>query len=101
MIKDLIDRIAIEHGLDPKEVEKIVKAQVGYTVRVMRSDSFDKVRWMGLGTFAPNDRQIRNYLHLYIEDPDNCPMPELADRARDYIEQKGLWPKNKKPRQRG
>jgi len=100
MEKDIIDRIAVKYDIDPKQVEKVIKAQAAYTVQVMRSDTFEKVRWIGLGSFAPNDPKIRSCLHVYMENPDNCPMPDLKDRARDYIERKGLWPKNKKPRQR-
>ena len=96
MYKDLIDSIAIKYDIDPKQVEMAVQAQAHYTLHVIRTDQFKRVRWTGLGSFAPNDRQIRSYLHLYLQDPDTCPIPELKDRARDYIEQKGLWPKNKK-----
>lgn len=95
MEPDLIDRLAVKYDLDPKEVEKVVKAQQLAVCRTMASDTFKDARVPGLGAFKPNDKRITKFLAMYEENPDNAPMRELKDRAKDYIKAKGLWPKPK------
>jgi nucleoid DNA-binding protein len=49
--KEIIRKVAADHGLKPTTVEEAVNSQFSYVKKVMKSDTFDQVRLPFFGRF--------------------------------------------------